>query len=202
LWTPPIEYASTSDTYDYQLGVAGYEDDPGLMQGSRLFYIVPANSSPSSSSATPTPKPSPSSTTPSPTPTPTQSSTSTNASSTAAPMHSPTLLETTPTQSTVPPVVIHKGVSTGAAAGIGVGVAIAVLIGPLMVISWFLWKRKAEKRGHARPWKPELQGESRVVNELDSDEKQRAEMGSISWRVSSPISGEVAEAHELGGRGV
>jgi nitrate/nitrite transporter NarK len=63
-------------------------------------------------------------------------------------------------------VVIHKGVSTGAAAGIGVGVAIAVLIGPLMVISWFLWKRKAEKRGHARPWKPELQGESRVVNEL------------------------------------
>jgi hypothetical protein len=176
LWTPPIEYASTSDTYDYQLGVAGYEDDPGLMQGSRLFYIVPANSSPSSSSssATLTPKLSPSSTTPSPTPTPTQSSTSTNASPTAVPMHSPTFLEITPTQFTVPPVVIHKGVSTGAAAGIGVGVAIAVLIGPLMVISWFLWKRKAEKRGHARPWKPELQGESRVVSELDSDEKQES----------------------------
>ena len=99
-------------------------------------------------------------------------------------------------------MVIHKGVSTGTAAGIGVGVAIAVLIGPLIGMFWFVWKRKAEKRGHARPWKPELHGESRVVSELDSDEKQRAEMGGISWRVSSPISEEVAEVHELGGRGV
>ncbi|PMD13521.1 hypothetical protein NA56DRAFT_651674 [Hyaloscypha hepaticicola] len=235
LWTPPIEYASTSDTYDYQLGVAGYEDDPGLMQGSRLFYIVPADSSPSSSSATPTPTPSPSSTTPSPTPTPTpspssttpsptptstpstssttpsptptptQSSTSTNAAPTAAPTRSSTsnalYPEMTPTQSTVPPVVIHKGVSTGAAAGIGVGVAIAVLIIPLIGILWFVRKRKAKKGGHARPRKLELQGESRVVSELESDEKQRAEMGGIPWRVSSPIL-EVGEAHELGGRGV
>jgi hypothetical protein len=206
LWTPPIEYASTSDTYDYQLGVAGYEDDPGLTRGSRLFYIVPADSSPSSSSATPTPTPSPSSTTPSPTPTPTQSSTSTSASPSAALTHSSTSTalspETTPTQSTVPPVVIHKGVSTGAAAGIGVGVAIAVLIIPLIGIFWFVRKRKAEKRGHTMPRKPELQGESRVVSELDSDEKQRAEMGGIPWRVSSPISEEAGEAHELGGRGV
>jgi membrane protein implicated in regulation of membrane protease activity len=97
-------------------------------------------------------------------------------------------------------VVIHKGVSTGAAAGIGVGVVIAVLIIPLIGIFWFVRKRKAEKGG--MPRKPELHGESRVVSELDSDEKQRAEIGGIPWRVSSPISEEVGEVHELGGRGV
>ncbi|MGA3189353.1 MAG: radical SAM protein, partial [Bryobacteraceae bacterium] len=55
MWTPPTQFASTNDTYDYQLGVAGYEDDPGLAKGSRLFYIVPAGSLSTSSSATPTP---------------------------------------------------------------------------------------------------------------------------------------------------
>jgi len=67
---------------------------------------------------------------------------------------------------------------------------------------WFLRKRKAEREGLARARKPELQDDSRVVSEFGSDEKQRAEiMSGLSWRVSSPISEEAGEVHELGAGG-
>jgi hypothetical protein len=40
------------------------------------------------------------------------------------------------------------------------------------------------------------------VSKFGSDEKQRAEiMSDLSWRVSSPISEEVGEVHELGAGG-
>ncbi|PMD41192.1 hypothetical protein L207DRAFT_511124 [Hyaloscypha variabilis F] len=140
MWTPPTQFASTNDTYDYQLGVAGYEDDPGLAKGSRLFYIVPAGSLSTSSSATPTPTASSSSTTPSPTAISTQSS-AFNSSPAATPTKSSSSTTPSPgsstTQSALPTVVIHNGVSPGAAAGIGVGVMIAVLIIPAIEIFGF-----------------------------------------------------------------
>ncbi|PMD15945.1 hypothetical protein NA56DRAFT_649790 [Hyaloscypha hepaticicola] len=158
LWTPPVQYASTNDTYDYQLGVAGYEDDPGLSKGSRLFYIVPADSSSSSSSAIPTPTPSlsasqgaspsasssastsgppsaSSTTTPSIATTSSLSSSSSTLSPIAAPTQSPASTipspGSSPAQSTIAPVVTQS-VSTGAAATRCVGVAIVALIIPLI----------------------------------------------------------------------
>lgn len=41
-----------------------------------------------------------------------------------------------------------------------------------------------------------------MVSVLDSDEKQRVQMGGVPWRISLPIGGEVEQVHELGWRAV